>query len=189
MKSRILGRFGLVAALLTGAGLASAGTAPQAITPSDEALAQKVRHEIVMYPHYTIWDNINLRVNNGNVELTGAVSQPYKKSEIGKIVQKVRGPAGTVVHLRILRAGDPKPLEFTVTRAKVEVPDVTWHARPGVAIAHVAIRNFGQKADEQPVQHVSLPDDHARHSERARRQRTGDARHIEPAMHDGGTMA
>ena len=44
-----------------------------------------------MYSRYTMWDNINLRVNNGNVELTGAVSQPYKKSEIGKIVQKIPG--------------------------------------------------------------------------------------------------
>ena len=32
-----------------------------------------------MYPNYTLWDDISFRVNNGNVELLGAVNQPYKK--------------------------------------------------------------------------------------------------------------
>ena len=103
MKSRILGRFGMVAALLMGVGLASAGTGPQATVPqSDDALAQKVRHGIVMYPYYSIWDNINLTVNNGNVELTGAVTEPYKKSEIGKIAQKVPGVGSVMNRLEVL---------------------------------------------------------------------------------------
>jgi carboxyl-terminal processing protease len=73
---------------------------------------------------------------------------------LDQIVQRVRGPAGSVVQLRILRGSDPKPLDLSVTRAKVEVPDVTWHILPGVPIAHVAIRSFGQNADEQLRQAV-----------------------------------
>jgi carboxyl-terminal processing protease len=58
----------------------------------------------------------------------------------------VRGKAGTEVHLKMLREGESRPLEFTITRARIEVPDVTWHLLPGVPIAHLAIKDFGEPA-------------------------------------------
>jgi carboxyl-terminal processing protease len=81
--------------------------------------------------------------------LTEVDGKPVANLSLDQIVLRVRGPAGSVVHLRVLRGNDPMPLDFSVTRAKVEVPDVTWHMLPGVPIAHVAVRSFGQKADEQ----------------------------------------
>jgi carboxyl-terminal processing protease len=68
---------------------------------------------------------------------------------VDRIAALVRGPAGGVVHLSIAREGAAKPLELDITRAKVDVPDVTWHMLPGVPIAHVAIENFGEKAHAQ----------------------------------------
>ncbi len=65
-----------------------------------------------------------------------------------RIVTLVRGPAGTSVHLQVLR--DSKKLEFDITRARVEVPNVSWHMLPGQpAIAHVAIEEFGSNAQKQ----------------------------------------
>jgi carboxyl-terminal processing protease len=66
-----------------------------------------------------------------------------------RIVEMVRGPAGTVVHLRILRRGQSKPRDFDITRAKVEIPDVSWHQLPGQPIVHLAIHSFGNHADAQ----------------------------------------
>jgi carboxyl-terminal processing protease len=68
---------------------------------------------------------------------------------IDRIASLVRGPAGGVVHLRIAREGAAAPLDFSITRGKVDFPDVTWHLLPGVPIGHVAIENFGQKAHTQ----------------------------------------
>jgi hyperosmotically inducible periplasmic protein len=143
MKFRILGRFGMIAALLMGAGLASAGTAPQAIAPqSDDALAQKVRHEIVMYSRYTMWDNINLRVNNGNVELTGAVSQPYKKSEIGKIVQKIPGVVSVTNRLEVLPLSPmDDQLRLQVARAIFRDPSLSRYAIQAVPPIHIIVNN------------------------------------------------
>jgi carboxyl-terminal processing protease len=58
----------------------------------------------------------------------------------------VRGKAGTEVHLKMLRDSESRPLEFTITRARIDVPDVTWHLLPGVPVAHIAIRSFGEQA-------------------------------------------
>jgi carboxyl-terminal processing protease len=65
---------------------------------------------------------------------------------LDRIVSLVRGPAGTKVHIRIAREGTPKPLDFDIERARVEVPDVTWHMLPGEQVGHVAIQSFGQQA-------------------------------------------
>jgi carboxyl-terminal processing protease len=66
-----------------------------------------------------------------------------------QIVEQVRGPADTEVSLRVAREGRARPLDVKIRRARVEVPDVTWHMLPGTSIAHMAIQNFGSQADTQ----------------------------------------
>ena len=101
MKPTILGRFLMAGALLAGA--AGASTKGQPAGPvSDADLANKVRHEVLMYSRFTIWDDVNFRVANGSVELMGEVSQPYKKSDLGKIVQGIPGVASVTNELKVL---------------------------------------------------------------------------------------
>jgi C-terminal processing protease CtpA/Prc len=40
-------------------------------------------------------------------------------------------------------------LDFTITRAKVEIEDVVWHLLPGRPVAHVALQEFGGRANDQ----------------------------------------
>src|ERR1700723_658611 len=74
-------------------------TAP--LTP-DDAIAQKVMHEISMYPYYTIWDDVNFRVGNGTVQLVGEVSQPWKKSALGKSIAGIPGVVTLDNELKVL---------------------------------------------------------------------------------------
>ncbi|MCC6419690.1 MAG: S41 family peptidase [Gemmataceae bacterium] len=66
-----------------------------------------------------------------------------------RVVQKVRGPAGTQVKLLIAREGVSKALTVPITRRRVDLPSVTWQRLEGKPIGHVAIRTFGRQADEQ----------------------------------------
>ena len=93
MKSRILGRFLIAGALLAvGGSLASASDKTKPVLPrTDAEIAKSVLHEVRMYPYYTLWDDISFRVNNGQVELMGAVTQPVKKSDIEHIVAEIAG--------------------------------------------------------------------------------------------------
>ena len=91
MKTRMLITRFLAAALVAGAGVAVAANRDQdnanAIAPKTDAdLAARVQREIRMYPHYTIWDDLSFRVNEGHVELLGAVNQPYKKQDIERLM-------------------------------------------------------------------------------------------------------
>ncbi len=59
--------------------------------------------------------------------------------DVGKAVQKIRGPKGTVVTFTMLREGWNAPKEIKVTREVINVPVVTTTARPdGIYVISVA---------------------------------------------------
>ncbi|HEY3071565.1 MAG TPA: S41 family peptidase [Candidatus Limnocylindrales bacterium] len=61
----------------------------------------------------------------------------------------IRGQPGTDVKLRIGREGVRAPLDFTLTRAKVEVPAVSWAMVPGTTVADVFLEEFSQGATDE----------------------------------------
>src|SRR6185437_12373800 len=58
-----------------------------------------------------------------------------------QLVQHVSGPAGSEVHIKVLRGTPPKSIDFDIKRAKVDVPDVAWQMVPNAPIAHIALQN------------------------------------------------
>jgi carboxyl-terminal processing protease len=57
---------------------------------------------------------------------------------------RVLGPAGTVVHLTILREGEDELLEFDVTREKITIASATGKMLEG-DIAYIQVTTFGDK--------------------------------------------
>jgi len=99
---------GVLVRILMAAGLAlSAGSAVAAVTVSDADLAKRVRHELAMYPRYTIWDDVSFSVADGQVELIGAVSQPFKKDDIERTVRAIPGVTGVSDARHLRRPGVP----------------------------------------------------------------------------------
>lgn len=141
MKPTILGRFLMAGALLAGA--AGASTKGQPAGPvSDADLAKQVRHEVLMYPRYTIWDDINFRVANGSVELMGEVSQPYKKSDLGKIVQGIRGVASVTNDLKVLPlSNNDDRLRLQVARAIYGDANFVRYRTMAVPPIHIIVDN------------------------------------------------
>jgi|SRR5579871_942151 len=144
MKTNMMHRLGAVAAaLLLSVGIAAAGSAPQAALPgTSQDLAKKVRHEIVMYPHYTIWDNIGFRVDQGNVELTGAVTEPYKKSDLTKIIQRIPGVTNVTNELEVLPLSSmDNQLRMQVARAIYRDPMLSRYGMGALPSIHIIVDN------------------------------------------------
>jgi len=72
----------MAAALLMGAGVAGPADNQAAKIDTDPALANNVRHAIVMYGRYSIFDDVDIQAAGGTVHLTGVVDRPFKKSDI-----------------------------------------------------------------------------------------------------------
>jgi len=50
-----------------------------------------VQKQVLQYPHFTIFDDVEVQVNSGAVTLTGKVTMPYKRDDIEKRVSRVPG--------------------------------------------------------------------------------------------------
>jgi hyperosmotically inducible protein len=131
----------MAAALLAGAAGAStkgSGAAPK----TDADIARQVRHEILMYSRYSIWDDVNFRVSNGSVELLGEVSQPYKKDDLGRIVQRVPGVASLTNELKVLPLSPQDDrLRRQVARAIYGDPALFRYRNMAVPPIHIIVDN------------------------------------------------
>jgi hyperosmotically inducible protein len=56
-----------------------------------QQVLEQARHEILIYPFYTIFDNIVLGMRGDTLIVSGQVSEPYKKSDIGSFLSHIKG--------------------------------------------------------------------------------------------------
>ncbi|MFA5309673.1 MAG: S41 family peptidase [Dehalococcoidales bacterium] len=63
------------------------------------------------------------------------------------VVSKIRGTSGTTVELLILHEGETEPVTISVTRAKVEVPSVSFEMRGDIAV--ISILQFTNRTEEE----------------------------------------
>src|SRR5438445_3998771 len=74
--------------------LGSAVTTQQATQPSPQAterIVREVRHELLMLPYFTVFDNIAYKVEGYTVTLMGQVTRPTLKSDAENVVKKIEG--------------------------------------------------------------------------------------------------
>src|SRR5882672_390195 len=109
---------------------------------TDTQIADKITHEVRMYPRYTIWDNISIRVREGDVELTGQVSQPFKKADLGRLAQSVPGVRSVTNRLEVLPTSffDDR-LRLQIARAIYRDPVLSRYAIQPVPPIHIIVDN------------------------------------------------
>jgi osmotically-inducible protein OsmY len=139
VKYKLIGNVLLGAALAASAAMAKSNAA--ALT-GDAGIAQKAVHVIRSYPYYSIWDNVNLQVNNGTVQLTGEVTQPWKKDTLGKLIGEVSGVSAVDNELKVapLSAFDDG-IRLQVARAIFRDPAMTIYANQPVPPIHILVDN------------------------------------------------
>jgi hyperosmotically inducible protein len=74
--------------------LVSAALSRQAAPPSAAASARitkEVRHELLMLPYFSVFDNLSYKVDGYNVTLMGQVTRPTLKSDAENVVKKIEG--------------------------------------------------------------------------------------------------
>lgn len=82
----------LVAVLLTGIAMAQSGGQQSAgAQRMQDRITREVRHELVMLPQLTIFDNLQYKVNGNTVTLMGQVRNAVLKDEAQSAVKKIEG--------------------------------------------------------------------------------------------------
>ena len=84
--------------------------------PRGEArIAQEVRHQLLMLPYYTIFDDLAFRVDGGTVTLLGAVTNPVLKSDAENVVKHLEGVTQVINNIKVLPVS---PMDWQIRRAE-----------------------------------------------------------------------
>lgn len=72
--------------------------------------------------------------------------QTRPKWDVDEAVLLIRGPEGTKVTLGVQREGNEKPLEFTITRARIEVPNIESEIVED-GVGYIRLYSFNERAE------------------------------------------
>lgn len=82
---------------------------------TDSRIAKEVRHQLVMLPYYTIFDDLGFRVDGTTVTLEGDVTNPVLKSDAQNVVKTVEGVTQVVNNIKVLPLS---PMDWQIRRAE-----------------------------------------------------------------------
>lgn len=80
----------------------STSQAPRDAAQYEVWLADQVRHQLVMIPWYSAFDNLEYKVNGAKVTLYGQVVRPVTKGDAAAAVKKIEGVKGVENKIEVL---------------------------------------------------------------------------------------
>ena len=105
-------------------------------------IEREVRHELVMLPYYSVFDNLAFRVDNNRVELLGQVSRPTLKTDAERVVKNVEGVEEVVNHIEVLpTSGNDDRLRLAVYRAIYGQGSLQLYSMRSVPPIHIIVKN------------------------------------------------
>jgi osmotically-inducible protein OsmY len=87
---------------------------------SDRDVAEKVGATVRDYSQFSIFDDVNISVGAGTVTLSGCVTMPFKRDEIGGRVAKIEGVRKLINDLHVL------PVSLTDSDLRVRVAQAIY---------------------------------------------------------------
>ena len=96
----------------------SASTAAAAQERKDLQIFRDISNQVNRYTQFTIFDNVEASVMQGRVVLTGAVTMPFKKTDIERRVREVAGVTEIDNRIEVLPVSQfDDELRFRIARA------------------------------------------------------------------------
>lgn len=127
-------------------GNAGNAQAQMAMRPGPNAdqdrIAKEVRHELVMLPYYSIFDDLEFTVNGDTVTLLGSVTRPTLKSDAENAVKHVEGVNKVNNQIKVL---PPSPnddqIRMEVARAISRQSNLYRYFMGAVGSIHIIVDN------------------------------------------------
>jgi hyperosmotically inducible protein len=94
----------LLAFVLAGSAAAQTNVLPPAPTPTTIQLFRSVQRQVLNYPHFSVFDSVNAKIQDGTVTLTGKVTMPYKRKDLEERVSSIKGLKGVNNQIEVLPA-------------------------------------------------------------------------------------
>jgi hyperosmotically inducible periplasmic protein len=103
-------------------------------------LMNEVRHQLVLLPWYSVFDNLEYRVEGNKVTLMGQVVLPVTKDNAGKAVKGIEGVQSVDNQIQVL---PPSPMDDQIRRAEFRAiysfPSFQRYSNMAVAPIHIVV--------------------------------------------------
>ena len=117
---------------------------PYVNVPTNEPkMAQEIRHQLVMLPYYTIFDDLAFRVNGDTVTLLGAVTRPTLKSDAENVVKRIEGVTQVNNQIEVLPLSPmDDQIRLATSRAVYGDPQIgTRYGNRALPSIHIIVKN------------------------------------------------
>jgi hyperosmotically inducible protein len=107
-----------------------------------EKLSKEVRHQLVLLPWYSVFDNLAYQVDGDKVTLYGQVVRPTLKSDAEAAVKSIEGVASVVNNIEVLPVS---PMDDQIRRAVYRAiygdPALSRYSVQAVPSIHIIVKN------------------------------------------------
>jgi hyperosmotically inducible protein len=120
---------------------------PELITKRDpekerQRLEKAIRHELVMLPFYSVFDNLAFKLTEYKVELIGQVTRPTLKSDAERVVNSIEGVESVTNNIEVLPVspndGRIRQAVYRAIYLDAALQRYAWGAVPPI---HIIVKN------------------------------------------------
>lgn len=110
---------------------------------SDARLIKEVRHQLLMLPYYSVFDDLAFRVSGDTVTLMGDVTRPVLKSDAENVVKRIEGVQQVVNQINVLPLSTmDDQIRMAMARAIYGDPQIgTRYGYQALPSIHIIVRN------------------------------------------------
>jgi hyperosmotically inducible protein len=143
LKNRARFALVLVTLLLTSTVITSASApGPSQETKASQNIVREVRHQLLLLPYYSVFDNLAFKVDGDHVTLEGQVTNPTLKRDAEGAVKSIEGVSGVTNNIEALPTS---PMDDQSRRALYRAiygdPTLSkygWSSMPSI---HIIVKN------------------------------------------------
>ncbi len=130
--------FALVIGFASVSGMAARAQEPKA----QQNMIKEVRHQLVLLPYYSVFDNLSFRLDGSKVILMGQVVRPTLKSDAEAAVKSIEGVSSVQNDIEVL---PNSPMDDQIRRATYRAiysePGLSRYALSAVPSIHIIVKN------------------------------------------------
>jgi hyperosmotically inducible protein len=131
-----------VTLLLTSQLVAAGQPQKQSQEPKAKDLIKEVRHQLVLLPYYSVFDNLAFKVEGSKVILIGQVVRPTLKSDAEAAVKSIEGVSSVENDIEVLPVSPmDDQLRRALFRAIYGEPALSRYALSAVPSIHIIVKN------------------------------------------------
>jgi hyperosmotically inducible protein len=113
-----------------------------AAAQNQDKVTKEVRHELVMLPYYSVFDNLAYRVDGSKVTLFGQVTRPTLRSDAENVVKRIEGVTSVDNQIEVLPVSpNDDRLRIAVYRAIFSKPQLQRYGMGAIPSIHIIVKN------------------------------------------------